>query len=104
MVAVLDKAPLTFDEFMDWYPENSEYRYELRRGAAVERPKPKGKHSKLAGDLAFELGLAIRSANQLYFIPKDCVIKLANDTGYEPDVVVLAEGAIATEPRWNENR
>jgi Uma2 family endonuclease len=100
MVAVLDKAPITFDEFMEWYPEDSEYRYELRRGMVVEMPKPKGKHSKLAGDLAFELGAVIRRANQPYFVPKDCVIKLANDIGYEPDVVVLAAGAIADEPRW----
>jgi Uma2 family endonuclease len=104
MIAVLDKAPISFDEFMEWYPENSEYRYELRRGMVVEMPKPRGKHSKLAGDLAFELGAAIRSANKLYFIPpyfipKDCVTKLSNDVGYEPDIVVLDELAIADEPR-----
>jgi Uma2 family endonuclease len=64
MIAVLDKAPISFDEFMEWYPENSEYRYELRRGMVVEMPKPRGKHSKLAGNLAFELGAAIRSASQ----------------------------------------
>jgi len=100
MIAVLDKAPITFDEFMEWYPENSEYRYELRRGMVVEMPKPRGKHSKLAGNLAFELGAAIRSASQPYFIPKECVIKLSNDVGYEPDIVVLDEMAIADEPRW----
>ncbi len=100
MIAVLDKAPITFDEFMEWYPEDSEYHYELRRGVVVEMPKPRGKHSKLAGDLAFELGAVIRSAKQPYFIPKECVIKLSNDMGYEPDIVVLAESAIANEPRW----
>jgi Uma2 family endonuclease len=105
MIAVLDKAPITFDEFVEWYPENSEYRYELRRGMVVEMPKPRGKHSKLAGNLAFELGAANRSASQPhfippYFIPKDCVTKLSNDVGYEPDIVVLDELAIADEPRW----
>lgn len=100
MIAVLDKAPITFDEFVEWYPESSEYRYELRRGVVIEMPKPKGKHSKLAGDLAFELGAATRSANKPYFIPKECVIKLSNDMGYEPDIVVLDEMAIADEPRW----
>lgn len=100
MIAVIDKTPMSFDEFIDWYPENSENRYELRRGVAIEMPKPRGKHSRLAGDLAFELGTTIRQANQPYFIPKECVIKIANDTGYEPDIVILDETAIADDPRW----
>lgn len=100
MIAVIDKTPMSFDEFIDWYPENSENRYELRRGVAIEMPKPRGKHSRLAGDLAFELGTTIRQANQPYFIPKECVIKIANDTGYEPDIAILDETAIADAPRW----
>jgi len=100
MIAVNDKTPLSFDEFVEWYPESSEYCYELRRGVVIEMPKPRGKHSRLAGDLAFHLGMAIRQANQPYFIPKDCVVRIANDTGYEPDVVVLDGSLIAEEPRW----
>lgn len=38
--------------------------------------------------------------NRPYFIPKGCVIKVSNDTGYEPDIIVLDESAIASEPRW----
>jgi len=100
MIAVIDKTPVSFDEFMEWYPENSENRYELKRGLVVEMPKPKGKHSRLAGDLAFDLGTAIRQAQPTYFIPKECVIKIAQDTGYEPDIVVLDETGMADEPRW----
>ena len=100
MIAMLDKSPLSFDEFMDWYPENSAYRYELRRGLVVEMPKPKGQHSRLAGDLAFDLGAIIRRHNLPYFIPKECVIKLSNETGYEPDIVVLDETTLGDEPRW----
>jgi Uma2 family endonuclease len=100
MIAVIDKVPLSFDEFIDWYPEHSENQYELRRGVVIEMPKPRGKHSRLAGDLAFDLGTAIRQVNQSYFIPKECVIKLANDTGYEPDIIVLDETEIVDEPRW----
>lgn len=100
MIAVNDKTPLSFDEFVEWYPESSEYCYELRRGVVIEMPKPRGKHSRLAGDLAFHLGMAIREANQPYFIPKDCVVRITNDTGYEPDVVVLDGSLIAEEPRW----
>jgi Uma2 family endonuclease len=54
----------------------------------------------LAGDLAFALGAVIRQANQPYFIPKECVVKIARDTGYEPDIIVLDETALADEPRW----
>ena len=100
MIAMLDKSPLSFDEFMDWYPENSAYRYELRRGLVVEMPKPKGQHSRLADDLAFDLGAIIRRHNLPYFIPKECVIKLSNETGYEPDIVVLDETTLGDEPRW----
>ena len=39
---------VTFDEFIDWYPENSEHRYELLNGEIVEMPKATGKHSKVA--------------------------------------------------------
>lgn len=99
MIAVIDKLPLSFDEFIDWYP-HSENRYELRRGMVIEMPKPRGTHSRLAGDLAFELGTAVRHLNQPYFIPKECVVKIANDTGYEPDIIVLDEAVIADEPRW----
>lgn len=102
MIAVIDKTPMSFDEFIAWYPENSENRYELRRGVVIEMPKPKGKHSRLAGDLAFDLGTTIRQAKLPYFIPKECVIKVADDTGYEPDIVVLDETFVADEPRWEQ--
>lgn len=102
MIAVIDRKALSFDEFVDWYPENSENCYELRRGAIIQMPKPKGKHSRIAGDLAYELGKAIRQQEQSCFIPRECIIKVSNDTGYEPDVIVLDDKAIADEPRWEK--
>ena len=62
--------PVTFDEFIDWYPENSEYRYELHNGVIVEMPRPRGQHSEIAGFLTLELGLQCRSSQFPYFIPK----------------------------------
>ena len=100
MIAVIDRTPMSFDEFMDWYPENSENRYELRRGVVIEMAKPRGKHSRLAGDLAYDLGTVFRQANQPYFIPRECIVKISNDTGYEPDIIVLDENEILHEPRW----
>jgi len=50
----------TFDEFIEWYPENSVVRYELHDGIIVEMPKPRGKHSKLTGFIIEELIIAIK--------------------------------------------
>ncbi len=92
--------PITFDAFLAWYPERSAFRYELRRGIITQMPKPKGKHSILAGDLAADLNLEIRQRGLPYTVPKECVIKISDDTGYEPDVIVLDRDALAAEPRW----
>jgi Uma2 family endonuclease len=99
MVQALTK-PISFDEFMDWYPEDATCRYELRHGRIVEMPKPKGKHSRVAGDGIKRLNYAIDGAGLPYFIPRECIVKAADDTGYEPDVIVLDEAAVEQEPRW----
>ncbi len=92
---------VTFDEFIDWYPENSEHCYELHNGVIVKMPKPTGKHSEIAGFLGGELFLLIRQRQLPYFIPKECLIKpYANESGYEPDLIVLDRLAINSEPRW----
>lgn len=103
MIAVTDKAPLSFDEFIDGYPETSEIRYELRRGAVIETPKPRGKHSEIAGFVIKVLNLAIDSAQVPYFIPRECIVKTSEDTGYEPDVAVVDRSGLANEPRWERS-
>jgi Uma2 family endonuclease len=50
----------TFDEFIEWYPENSVIRYELHNGVIVEMPKLRGKHSNLTGSLIEKLLIIIR--------------------------------------------
>ncbi|MCY7275700.1 MAG: Uma2 family endonuclease [Phormidesmis sp. CAN_BIN44] len=103
MIQALHK-PVTFDEFIDWYPENSDSRYELRQGAIVEMPKPRGKHSRIAGFIGGEAFLEIRRMTLPYFIPKECVVKSVDgESGYEPDVIVLDENEIASEPRWESS-
>ncbi|MBD1869632.1 Uma2 family endonuclease [Cyanobacteria bacterium FACHB-471] len=100
MIQVLQQ-PITFDEFVEWLPETSECRYELHRGTVVEMPKPTGKHSKVAGNLAYEVGAAIRQANLPYFIPKECIVRSVDgNSGYKPDVIVLDESALIDEPLW----
>jgi Uma2 family endonuclease len=98
------QPPITFDEFVEWLPETSECRYELHRGVIVEMPKPRGKHSKLSGNLAYDLGTAIRQANLPYFIPKECIVRsMDGNSAYEPDVIVLDEPTLIDEPDWESS-
>ncbi|MGB3786800.1 MAG: Uma2 family endonuclease [Phormidesmis sp.] len=100
-IAPLPK-PVSFEQFIAWYPEDSEYRYELRRGVIFKVPKPRGKHSEIAGFIHDELIIEIRRANYPYFIPRECIVKVSNDTGHEPDVIVLDRPALAAEPLWEK--
>jgi Uma2 family endonuclease len=90
---------MSFDEFLEGKPENG--RYELHNGVIVEMPNPTGKHSASAGFQAIELGLEIRRLQLPYFIPKECTIKFNDNSGYDPDVIVLDKQAVeANESRW----
>ena len=92
---------VTFDEFIAWYPENSEHRYELHDGVIVEMPKVTGQHSEVSGFLNIEVGILCRAANLPYFLPKECVLKPDRDeSGYEPDVIVLDRQQVINEPYW----
>jgi Uma2 family endonuclease len=93
--------PIGFDEFIAWYPESSETQYELHRGTIVEIPKPRGEHSEIAGMLAFKLMAQIELMALPYLIPRECVIKIGEDTGYEPDVTVLNRPSLVNEPLWD---
>ncbi len=98
------KKPVSFDEFIDWYPENSGTHYELRRGTIIEMPKPRGKHSLVAGNLTFDLGTVIRQAGLPFVIPKECVVRsLDGDSAYEPDIIILDSAALANELRWEKS-
>jgi len=92
---------VTFDEFIEWYPENSEHHYELHNGVIVAMPKPTGKHSDVGGFLTAELNFEIRRLLLPYSIPIECVVRPCPDeSGYEPDVIVLDRQAVKLEPRW----
>jgi Uma2 family endonuclease len=93
----------TFDEFIEWYPEDSLIRYELHDGVIVEMPKPKGKHSKLTGSLVGKLLTTISEIRKtdIWFIPRESIVKPHRDkSGYEPDIIILNEETIDTETRW----
>lgn len=94
--------PVTFDDFIEWYP-NTGVRYELHDGVIVEMPKPTGKHSNVTGFLIEELVLAIIQMGKrgIWTIPRESIVKTSNEkSGYEPDIIVLNQEVISTEPRW----
>jgi len=93
----------TFDQFIEWYPENSVLRYELHNGIIVEMPKPRGKHSKLTGLLVGKLWKTIGEVGKtdIWFIPRESIIKPYGDrSGYEPDIIILDQQTIGDETRW----
>jgi Uma2 family endonuclease len=92
--------PIGFDAFADWYPEDSLGRYELRSGYIFELPRPTGKHSEVAGELMAELFGAIDQAKLSCFIPRYCMVKVSDNTGYDPDLVVVDKTVLGLEPRW----
>lgn len=93
---------LDFEEFINWYPEQTEYHYELHNGAIIEMPKPRGQHSQIAGFLMTELSIEIRRLKLPYLIPKECLIKGDNFSGYEPDGIVLDKNLLKHEPNWEK--
>ena len=93
----------SFDEFISWYPENHQVRYELHDGVIIEMPKPKGKHSNLTGSLIEQLLIIIRQIGKggIWTIPRESIVKPKHEkSGYEPDIIVLNQEVIGVEPRW----
>jgi len=100
MMQVLPER-MSFEEFLEWYPENGR-RYELHNGIAIEM-QPTGSHELIAGFLAEELTLEIRTSKLPYTIPRTCLLKPhILDFGYQPDLVVLNRTVLADEPLWEK--
>jgi len=90
---------LTFETFLDRYCDN--LRYELADGELVDR-EPTGPHETVSGKLATQIGIAIAAEKLPWFIPRTCLIRPFSDaaTARRPDIVVLDETAIVSEPLW----
>ena len=95
--------PISFDEFVVWYPENAACKYELHNGKIVEMPLGTGAHSNITGFITGELHLEIRRLKLPYSIPGDCLLKpLEGESGYQPDIIVLDKEQLSNEPRWQK--
>jgi len=100
MVGQVARSPLTFDQFVDQYPEDGG-RYELRWGEVVGI-RPTGPHEKVAALVARKLDLEIERLELPWFIPRTCLVKVAGSeiNGYLPDLIVLDEVALEPDPYW----
>ena len=99
MTLQVQSQPLSFEEFLEWYPEDGK-RYELIEGCVVEM-LPTGAHEDLRGFLVAELNFEICRSQLPYSIPRACMLKPpALGSGYQPDVAVLNREEMTDEPLW----
>ncbi|MBW4611759.1 MAG: Uma2 family endonuclease [Desmonostoc vinosum HA7617-LM4] len=95
---------ITFDEFIQGYPENSPVRYELHNGVIIEMTPPVGKHEEIKGFLTVEIAVQIKVLNLPYFIPNQAIVKPPEgESGYFPDVLILNRPSLASEPLWTKS-
>jgi Uma2 family endonuclease len=94
-------SPLTFDEFIECYPEDGGC-YELRHGVMVEM-RPTGPHEEVIALIRRKLDVEIERQNLPLFIPQSCLIKpLRVGEGYLPDIIVLDQEKVKTDPYWKK--
>jgi Uma2 family endonuclease len=94
--ALVNCDRMTFEEFIDWYPEDGR-RYELYRGA-VREIMTTGTHEDTSGFFVAELNFEIRRCSLPFSIPRACLLKPEMaETGFIPDVVVI------DEPLWQKS-
>ncbi len=92
----------TFEEFIEWYPNNG-IRYELHKGVIVEMPPPNGEHENVIGFLAEKITIQYVRLGLPYRIPKTGLVKTPdNDSTYSPDIVLVNHDNLVNEPLWKK--
>ncbi|NDJ23466.1 Uma2 family endonuclease [Nostoc sp. B(2019)] len=95
---------VTFEEFIQWYPENSQVRYELHNGVIIEMTPPVGKHEEIKGFLTVEIAFELKRLNFPYFIPNQAIVKPPEgESGYLPDVLILNRPCLTSESLWKKS-
>ncbi|MBD2231977.1 Uma2 family endonuclease [Phormidium tenue] len=94
--------PLTFEQFLERYPEDGG-RYELRHGVILEM-RPIGAHEEVISLVRRKLDFEIERLGLPYFIPQSCLVKpLQEGEGYLPDIIVLDQSKVKTDPYWKRH-
>jgi Uma2 family endonuclease len=95
--------PVTFEEFVNWLPENTAVRYELHNGSIVEMAQPIGEHEEVKGFIARKVTVEFDRLNLPYIIPNQAIVRpLEKDSGYFPDVLVLNQANLVNERLWKK--
>ncbi len=93
----------TFDEFIEWYPENSTQRYELHKGTIVEMSPPTGDHTDIISFLIEVILTAVKQREVPYRISASAFVKIPNaDSAYLPDMLVINHDNLKNEPLWKK--
>jgi Uma2 family endonuclease len=97
-----DSKTMTLEEFLDWYPDGYG-RFELHDGVVIEM-QPTGTHERVASFQTLKLGIEIERLALPYFVARQCIIKPidSDKSGFIPDVAVLDENALESEPMWQK--
>ncbi|MBD2242832.1 Uma2 family endonuclease [Nostoc sp. FACHB-888] len=94
---------VTFEEFVDWLPENRRVRYELHKGEIVEMAQPVGEHEEVKGFLARKVTVEFDRLDLPYFMPNQVIVRPPEkDSGYIPDVLVLNRANLENEKLWKK--
>lgn len=94
---------VTFEEFVDWLPENRRVRYELHQGEIVEMAQPVGEHEEVKGFLGIEITVEIKRLGLPYFMPNQAIVRPPEkDSGYFPDILVLNHANLVNEKLWKK--
>nr|WP_199289073.1 Uma2 family endonuclease [Pseudanabaena sp. FACHB-1998] len=102
MIHTLPKVT-TFDEFVEFLPENSGVRYELHNGNIVEMAQPVGDHEEVKSFLGVEIPFEIKRLGLPYGIPNQVIVRPeGKDSGYFPDILVMNRANLLNEPRWKK--
>jgi Uma2 family endonuclease len=100
MTQILNKT-ITFEEFIEWKPENK--LYELHNGVIVEVAQPIGKHENVVGFLTEKILVEYVRLKLPYFIASKVLVKpLDKESAYLPDVLVLNKQNLKNEPLYEQ--
>ncbi len=94
---------VTFEEFIEWLPENRRVCYELHNRDVVEMAQPVGKHEEIKGFLGIAIAVEIERLGLPYFISNQAIVRPPEkDSGYFPDVLVLNRANLENEKLWKK--
>jgi Uma2 family endonuclease len=97
------KYPVTLEDFLDWYPDGYGC-YELYDGVIVEM-QPTGTHEQVASFLSLKFGIEADRLGFPWMIARHALIKPLDEekqSAYIPDVVVINQPGLETEPMWKK--